>query len=119
MVVSVDYRLAPEHPAPAAVRDACAAFDWAVRHAASLGCDPARVAVAGDSSGGGLAASVCLTARDRGGSRPAAQLLIYPALDPRADSASMRDCRPGPSATRAGCSGVHAGAPPTAGPAQP
>ncbi|MEU2438918.1 alpha/beta hydrolase [Streptomyces rubradiris] len=91
VVVSVDYRLAPEHPAPAAVRDARAAFDWAVRHAASLGCDPARIAVAGDSSGGNLATSVCLAARDRGGPRPAAQLLIYPALDPRLDTASMRD----------------------------
>ncbi|MGW1607235.1 alpha/beta hydrolase [Streptomyces eurythermus] len=90
VVVSVDYRLAPEHPAPAAVRDAHAAFRWAVRNAAFLGCDPARIAVAGDSSGGNLAASVCLTARDRGGPRPAAQLLVYPALDPRTDSESMR-----------------------------
>jgi acetyl esterase len=80
-VLSVDYRLAPEHPFPAAVDDALAAFRWAVAHAAQLGADGHRVAVGGDSAGGNLSA-VCaqLAARD-GGAAPALQLLIYPATD--------------------------------------
>nr|CAP12611.1 lipase [Streptomyces olivaceus] len=91
VVVSVDYRLAPEHPAPAAVEDAYAALAWVAAHAEELGADPARLAVAGDSAGGNLAAAVCLLARERGGPVPAAQVLIYPALDPAQDSASMRE----------------------------
>ncbi|GAA2670552.1 alpha/beta hydrolase [Streptomyces lunalinharesii] len=83
VVVSVDYRRAPEDRFPAAAEDAYAATGWAVAHAAELGCDPARVAVAGDSSGGNLAAAVTLMTRDRGGPPLAAQLLAYPALDPR------------------------------------
>jgi len=80
-VLSVDYRLAPEHPFPAGVRDALAAFRWAVAHASELGADPHRIAVGGDSAGGNLsAASAQLAARD-GGPAPALQLLIYPALD--------------------------------------
>ncbi|MFE3773575.1 MULTISPECIES: alpha/beta hydrolase [unclassified Streptomyces] len=83
VVVSVDYRRAPEDRFPAAAEDAYAATRWALAHAAELGCDPARVAVAGDSSGGNLAAAVTLLARDRGGPPLAAQLLVYPALDHR------------------------------------
>ncbi|MFG2140020.1 alpha/beta hydrolase fold domain-containing protein [Streptomyces sp. NPDC048650] len=82
-VMSVDYRRAPEDPFPAAAEDAYTATQWALAHAAELGCDPARVVVGGDSSGGGLAAAVTLMARDRGSRRPAAQLLLYPALDHR------------------------------------
>lgn len=77
-VLSVDYRLAPEHPFPAAVEDAWAAYAWAAADAGGLGCDPARIAVGGDSAGANLAAAVCLHARDAGAPPPAMQLLIYP-----------------------------------------
>jgi len=80
-VLSVDYRRAPEHPAPAAAEDAHAAFTWALAHAAELGADPARVAVGGDSAGGNLAAVVAQQARDAGGPAPALQWLLYPATD--------------------------------------
>jgi acetyl esterase len=78
-VLSIAYRLAPEHPFPAAIDDGVAAFRWAQAHAAELGADPARVCVGGDSAGGNLAAVVAQgTARDH---PPAAQLLIYPHTD--------------------------------------
>jgi acetyl esterase len=79
-VLSVDYRLAPEHPFPAAVEDAWAAFAWLAANAASLGADPGRIAVGGDSAGANLAAVLCLLAREAGLS-PALQLLIYPIAD--------------------------------------
>jgi len=78
-VLSVEYRLAPEHPFPAQLDDARAAFASARRLAGTLGCDPLRVGVAGDSAGGNLAAAVAVAAAD--GIRPACQLLIYPWLD--------------------------------------
>jgi acetyl esterase len=80
-IVSVDYRLAPENKFPAAVDDAYAALEWVAREAATLGVDPNRIAVAGDSAGGNLAAVVTLLARDRSGPRLAFQLLVYPATD--------------------------------------
>ncbi|MFL9885818.1 alpha/beta hydrolase [Paraburkholderia agricolaris] len=80
VVVSVDYRLAPEHPFPAAHDDALTATLWAIRNVAALGGDASRVAVAGESAGGNLAASTALTLRDRG-ERLAAQLLVVPGVD--------------------------------------
>jgi len=81
LVVSVDYRLAPEHPFPAAVDDAYAGLVWAHANARSLGGDPERIAVAGDSAGGNLAAVVAVLARDRKGPRISQQTLIYPQTD--------------------------------------
>lgn len=79
IVVSIQYRLAPEHPYPAAVDDAWAATQWVAAHAAELGGDQDRLAVAGDSAGGNLAAVVSQLARDAGGPRIRFQLLWYPA----------------------------------------
>lgn len=86
-VVSVDYRLAPEHPFPAAFEDAVAVTSAVVSNEAGVGIDGKRVAIAGDSAGGNLAAAGALAARDAG-QRLAAQLLIYPAVDARMTSAS-------------------------------
>ena len=80
-VLSVEYRLAPEHPFPAAVDDACAAFTWAQVNAAALGADPTRVAIGGDSAGANLAAVVSLLRTRSGATPPFAQLLIYPTTD--------------------------------------
>jgi len=90
VVVSVDYRLAPEHPYPAAVDDAFAATCWVAAHAGELGVDATRLAVAGSSAGGALAAAVALRARDAGGPALAFQLLNYPVIDDRMTTASMR-----------------------------
>jgi acetyl esterase len=78
-VLSVEYRLAPEHKAPAAVEDCFAAYRWALDHAAELGAS--RIAVGGDSAGGNLAALVALRSRDEGIPQPALQALLYPVLD--------------------------------------
>jgi acetyl esterase len=80
-ILSIDYRLAPEHPFPAAVEDSVEAFRWAVAEATELGADPARVAVCGDSAGGDLAAVVSLLTRDDDGPKPAMQALLYPVTD--------------------------------------
>lgn len=82
----VDYRIAPEHPHPTPVEDCYAALRWLADNAATLGVDPARIGVMGDSAGGGLAAGVSLLARDREGPPIAQQLLIYPMLDDRSQT---------------------------------
>jgi acetyl esterase len=89
-VVSVDYRLAPEHKFPAAAEDCFDATRWIAAHAAELGIDPARLAVAGDSAGGNLAAVVSLMARDAGGPALKHQLLFYPVTDLSGETESYR-----------------------------
>jgi len=91
IVISVDYRLAPEHKFPVPFDDCYAAASWAVENAASIGGDPRRVAVGGDSAGGNLAAAVALKARDEGKPRLVHQLLVYPVTDARFDTTSYRD----------------------------
>jgi len=86
--VSVDYRLAPEHPDPAPIEDCFAGLTWLAANAASWGIDPERIAVGGISAGGGLAAGLALLARDRGGPAIVFQLLLEPMLDDRARTAS-------------------------------
>lgn len=91
VVVSVDYRLAPEHKFPAAPQDTYAVTTWVAENAGSINADPARIAVGGDSAGGNLAAVTSLMARDGGGPRLVFQLLIYPVTDGACDTASYRD----------------------------
>jgi acetyl esterase/lipase len=89
VVVSVDYRLAPEHPFPAGLHDCYAALVWMSEHAAELGIDATRIAIAGQSAGGGLAAGTALFARDQGGPALCYQLLEIPEIDDRLDTPSM------------------------------
>ncbi|MGI8926441.1 MAG: alpha/beta hydrolase [Tepidiformaceae bacterium] len=102
VVVSVDYRLAPEHKFPAAPEDSYAATQWVVANAQSLGIDARRLAVAGDSAGGNLAAAVALMARDRGGPAISFQLLVYPVTNHAYDTASYRDNAEGYLLTKGG-----------------
>lgn len=90
VTISVEYRLAPEHPFPAAVEDCHAGLVWVAAHAAELGVDPARLAVGGDSAGGNLAAAVTLLARDEGGPAIRHQLLVYPNTDQQWDPQALR-----------------------------
>ena len=101
-VVSVDYRLAPEHKFPAAVDDAWAATRWVVAHAGELAVDASRLAVGGDSAGGNLAAVVALLARDKGAPAIAVQVLIYPVADLVGETRSYRDFAEGYLLTREG-----------------
>jgi acetyl esterase len=89
VAVSVEYRLAPEHPFPAPAEDCYAGLKWLALHAAELNIDPARIAVGGVSAGGGLAAAVALMARDRGGPALCLQVLDIPELDDRLSTPSM------------------------------
>lgn len=91
VVVSVDYRLAPEAKFPAAADDCLAAYEWALAHADEVGGDAGRIAIGGDSAGGNLAAVVALDARERGLPQPKLQLLVYPVTDYEFDSAAMVD----------------------------
>lgn len=91
VVVSVEYRLAPEHPFPAPVDDCYAATEWIVEHAGDLDVDPTRLAVMGDSAGANLAAVVCLLARDRSGPAIALQVLVYPPVDMAREFLSERE----------------------------
>ncbi len=103
LVVSVDYRLAPEHPYPAAADDAFAALRWIGENAAEIGGDPQRLAVGGDSAGGNLAAVVALLARDAGGPPLRLQLLVYPVIDVRSPNGfpSRKENEEGPFLTLA------------------
>jgi acetyl esterase len=100
-VVSVGYRLAPEHPFPAAVIDAYGALVWLAEHGPSVGVDPGRIVVAGDSAGGTLATVASLLARNRDGPSVAGQLLVYPQTDYAFDTASYRENAEGYYLTRA------------------
>ena len=100
-VVSVDYRLAPEHPFPAAVEDAWAALEWVAANAAVLGGDPSRLAVAGDSAGGNLAAVVAIQARDTGAPALRGQLLVYPVTDATMSHPSIEENASGYFLTKA------------------
>ena len=85
-VLAIDYRLAPEHPFPAALDDTWAAYQWARANAAKLGADPGRIAIGGDSAGGNLAAVTSLRAKADGSPLPTAQLLVYPSTDAHDES---------------------------------
>jgi acetyl esterase/lipase len=91
MLISVDYRLAPEHPFPAAITDGCDATVWVVTHASELGIDPTRIGVCGDSAGATLAAVVCQAITETGEARLALQFLLCPIMDFCAQTPSRRD----------------------------
>ena len=91
-VLSVEYRLAPEHKFPAAVDDALAAYKWAQENAGSLGMEAGRIGVGGDSAGGYLSAVVAQQMKETGGPAPSVQLLIYPVTDMEAEGGSMQSC---------------------------
>jgi acetyl esterase len=99
LVANVGYRLAPEHPFPAGLEDSWAALRWLAAHVGELGADPGRLAVAGDSAGGAIATVLARRARDAGGPALRFQVLVYPAVDPTASSASYRELGEGYSLT--------------------
>jgi acetyl esterase len=103
VVVSVDWRRAPENPFPAGVDDCYAVLGWTADHADELQIDRTKIGVGGSSSGGCFAAAVALMTRDRGGPRLAFQWLVYPALDDRCETVSARSRPDGPGWTSANC----------------
>jgi acetyl esterase len=100
VVISVDYRLAPENKFPKGLEDCYSATEWAFAEAESLGIDPTRIAVGGDSAGANLAAAVCLMAKDRDSFQPAYQLLIYPVVSSDFESKSYKENSTGYFLTR-------------------
>lgn len=106
-VLAVDYRLAPEHPFPAAFDDGRAALRWAQQHAAELGADPARVGIGGDSAGANLAAAISIRAARDGGPAPTCQVLVYPAIDRTRTYASIDRFAEGFILTRASIDWFH------------
>ena len=100
VVVSVDYRLAPEHKFPAAVEDCWTATKWVANNANSIGCDVTRIAVGGDSAGGNLAAVVALLARNEGYPKLGFQLLVYPCVAPEPETRSHHEFSEGYLLTR-------------------
>ncbi len=99
-LLSVDYRLAPEHPFPAALDDTSAALEWAAANAPQLDADPLRLGIAGDSAGGNLAAAAALRARDRGGPALRVCAVLCPVIDCRTDDRSMLELAEGYFLTR-------------------
>ncbi|MFD6859217.1 alpha/beta hydrolase fold domain-containing protein [Rhodococcus sp. NPDC060090] len=102
IVVSAEYRLAPEHRFPAAPDDACAALNWVAAHIADFGGDPDNIVIAGDSAGGNLAAVTALRARNEAGPSLRGQVLIYPVIDPSAEFPSTREYAEGYVITKRG-----------------
>jgi acetyl esterase/lipase len=102
VVAAVDYRLAPEHPFPAPLEDCFTGLAWLAAHADAIGVDPGRIALHGQSAGGGLAAALALLTRDRGGPAPCFQYLGVPAVDDRLTTPSMRAFTDTPAWDRAG-----------------
>jgi acetyl esterase len=100
VVVSVEYRLAPEHPFPAALEDGFAAWTWITSDAGEFGGDASRCAISGSSAGGHIAVGVALMARRRGATLPVLQLLAYPVLDPKMSGGSYEEFACGPFLTR-------------------
>lgn len=90
-ILSVDYRLIPEHPYPAGLEDVYAALSWVATNGASIGIDPQRIAISGDSAGGNLAAAAAILTRDRRGPKLSAQLLMYPGLGNKMDTPSFKE----------------------------
>lgn len=100
IVVSVDYRLAPEHPFPAGLQDSYAATQWVAAHASEFQGDPSRLALVGDSAGANFAADITMMARDQGGPRLAFQVLLFPMIDFRMNHSSMEEFAEGYVVTR-------------------
>jgi acetyl esterase len=94
-IMAVDYRLAPEHKFPAALEDTWSAAQWLSENAASVGVDPGRIGIGGDSAGGNLAAAAAVLSRERGGPKLRCQMLIYPMLDATCGLASHIECSSG------------------------